>query len=177
MGRLSTRAHVARRRREDYMSAARAGAVKRILCPTDFSDSAAVAERQAAGLAGPLGAEIVFVHVATQAPLWRESLLTAELLGVFEAQRRWAEDALAKRAEALKAEGVTARGVVKVGAPWQEIVRLATDEHADMIVMGTQGRTGLDRLLLGSVAERVVRNAPCPVLTVRPHPDDEGDPL
>jgi len=63
---------------------------------------------------------------------------------------------------------------VKVGAPWQEIVRLAADEHADMIVMGTQGRSGLDRLLLGSVAERVVRHAPCPVLTVRPHPDDEG---
>jgi nucleotide-binding universal stress UspA family protein len=54
-----------------------------------------------------------------------------------------------------------------VGVPWQEIVRLAVEEHADMIVMGTQGRTGLERLLLGSVAERVIRQAPCPVVTVR----------
>jgi nucleotide-binding universal stress UspA family protein len=156
------------------MSAVAAGAVKRIVCPTDFSDSATAAERQAVRLGLALGAELVFVHVATQAPLWREGLLTAELLGVFEAQRRWAENALAKRAEALKAEGVAARGLVKIGTPWQEIVRLAADEHADMIVMGTQGRSGLDRLLVGSVAERVVRHAPCPVLTVRPHQDDEG---
>jgi nucleotide-binding universal stress UspA family protein len=63
---------------------------------------------------------------------------------------------------------------VRVGGAWSEIVRLATEEHADMIVMGTQGRTGLHRLLLGSVAERVIRQAPCPVLTVRPHPEDSS---
>jgi nucleotide-binding universal stress UspA family protein len=98
------------------------------------------------------------------------------LLGVFEAQRKWAEDTLAQRATALAAEGVTARGVVRVGAPWSEIVNLAREEHADMIVMGTQGRTGLDRLLLGSVAERVIRQAPCPVLTVRPTQERKGGP-
>jgi len=52
-------------------------------------------------------------------------------------------------------------------------VRLAAEEHADMIVMGTQGRAGLERLLLGSVAERVIRQAPCPVLTVRPDTDNQ----
>ena len=57
--------------------------------------------------------------------------------------------------------------------PTLEIVRLAAEERADMIVMGTQGRTGLDRLLLGSVAERVIRRAPCPVLTVRPDTDEQ----
>jgi nucleotide-binding universal stress UspA family protein len=51
---------------------------------------------------------------------------------------------------------------------------VAADEHADMIVMGTQGRTGLDRLLLGSVAERVIRHASCPVLTVRPNLESQG---
>ena len=80
---------------------------------------------------------------------------------------------LAARAAALAGDGVTARAVVKVGVAWEEIVRLAAEEHADMIVMGTQGRTGLDRLLLGSVAERVIRQAPCPVLTVRPEIDNQ----
>jgi nucleotide-binding universal stress UspA family protein len=150
--------------------------MKQIVCPTDFSDSATVAERQAAQLARALGAEILLVHVATEAPLWREGFVTPELREVFGAQRRWAEKALAGRAEALKAEGITARSVVKTGAPWREIVQLAKEEHADVIVMGTQGRTGLDRLMLGSVAERVIRHAPCPVLTVRVPQDDEGGP-
>jgi nucleotide-binding universal stress UspA family protein len=148
--------------------------VKRIVCPIDFSDAAAPAERQAVALARALGAEIVLLHVASEAPLWREPLGTPGVRAVFEAQRKWAADTLAERAVALAAEGVSARGVLKVGVPWQEIVRLAADEKADMIVMGTQGRTGLDRLLLGSVTERVVRQAPCPVLTVRPDNRDSG---
>jgi nucleotide-binding universal stress UspA family protein len=148
--------------------------MKRIVCPTDFSEAAAAAEREAVRLAIAFGAEIVLVHVASEAPLWRESVFTDSLLGVFEAQRKWAQDTLAARAAALAAERVAARGVVRVGGAWSEIVRLATEEHADMIVMGTQGRTGLHRLLLGSVAERVIRQAPCPVLTVRPHPEDSS---
>ncbi len=141
--------------------------MKRIVCPTDFSERAAPAERQAVGLAKAMGAEVVLVHVAIEAPLWREGLNTRDVRAVFETQRKWAADTLAARALALAADGVVARTVVRVGRPWDEIVRLAAEEHADMIVMGTQGRTGLDRLLLGSVAERVIRRAPCPVLTVR----------
>jgi nucleotide-binding universal stress UspA family protein len=141
--------------------------VKRLVCPTDFSEAAEPAERQAADLARSLGAEIVLLHVTSEAPLWRESLATPEIRAVFEAQRRWATDTLAERAAALAGQGISARVLVTVGVPWEEIVRVASAERADMIVMGTQGRTGLDRLLLGSVAERVVRLAPCPVLTVR----------
>ena len=148
--------------------------MKRIVCPTDFSDAAVAAERQALPLARAFGAEIVLLHVATEAPLWRESVFSANLAAVFEAQRKWTEDALAQRAVGLAAEGVPARSVVRVGAAWSEIVRVAADEHADMIVMGTQGRTGLDRLLLGSVAERVIRHASCPVLTVRPNRESQG---
>jgi nucleotide-binding universal stress UspA family protein len=141
--------------------------VKRLVCPTDFSERAAPAERQAVGLAKALGAELVLVHVGTEAPLWREGLYTPSVRAVFEAQHKWAANTLAERVAALAADGVAARAVVRVGVPWDEIVRLAAEEHAEMIVMGTQGRTGLDRLLLGSVAERVIRRAPCPVLTVR----------
>ena len=147
--------------------------MKRIVCPTDFSERAAPAERQAVRLAKALGAELVLAHVGTEAPLWREGFYTPDVRAVFESQRKWAADTLADRVVALAADGVVARAVVRVGLPWEEIVRLATDEHADMIVMGTQGRTGLDRLLLGSVAERVIRRAPCPVLTVRPNTEPQ----
>ena len=148
--------------------------MKRILCPTDFSEAAGPAERQAVALAKVLGAELVLLHVASEAPLWRETLGTAEVRKVFESQHKWVSDALAERAVALQAEGLSARSLVKVGVPWEEIVQAAADERADLIVMGTLGRTGLDRLLLGSVADRVVRRAPCPVLTVRPTGGDNG---
>ncbi|HXD96793.1 MAG TPA: universal stress protein [Candidatus Acidoferrum sp.] len=147
--------------------------MKRIVCPTDFSERAAPAERQAVRLARALGAELVLAHVGSEAPLWREGLYTPDVRAVFEGQRKWAADTLAVRAAELAAEGVATRSVVRVGEPAVEIVRLAAEEHADMIVMGTQGRTGLERLLLGSVAERVIRQAPCPVLTVRPDTDEQ----
>lgn len=151
--------------------------MKRIVCATDFSERAVAAERHAARLARALGAELVLAHVGTEAPLWREGFYTPDVRAVFEGQRKWAADTLGARVEALAAQGVAARVVVRVGLPWEEIVRLAAEEHADMIVMGTQGRTGLDRLLLGSVAERVIRRAPCPVLTVPPDiPEQESAP-
>ncbi|HEU4367758.1 MAG TPA: universal stress protein [Methylomirabilota bacterium] len=148
--------------------------MKCLVCATDFSEAAAAAERQAGALARVLGAELLLLHVASEAPLWRETLGTPAVRAVFEAQRKWATDTLAERAVALAAQGVSSRSLLKVGVPWEEIVRVAGDEGAEMIVMGTQGRTGLDRLLLGSVAERVVRRAPCPVLTVRPDNRDNG---
>ena len=121
-----------------------------------------------ADLAGALGAELVLLHVTSEAPLWGETLYTPKVRAVFDSQRRWAADALAERVAALAGAGVTARAVVTTGVAWSEIVKAATDEKADVIVMGTHGRTGLDRIFLGSVAERVLRHATCPVLTVRP---------
>jgi nucleotide-binding universal stress UspA family protein len=89
---------------------------------------------------------------------------------VHEAQRRWATAQLAERVARAEAGGVAARSVLPVGVPHREIVKAAEKERADLLVIGTHGRTGLDRVLLGSIAERVVRLAPCPVLTVRPRP-------
>jgi nucleotide-binding universal stress UspA family protein len=113
----------------------------------------------------------------TLASPWSGLLYTPEMRAVFDSQRTWAADALAARVAALAAQGVGARAVVVDGQPDVEIVRVAAEHHAQMIVMGTQGRTGLDRLLLGSVAERVVRTAPCPVLTVRPGPPRNIGPV
>ena len=81
-----------------------------------------------------------------------------------------ADDKLAKWAETARAEGRRVRVAVRVRIPYEEILDLATDELADLVVIGTQGRTGIPHVLLGSVAERVVRLAPCPVLSVRARP-------
>jgi nucleotide-binding universal stress UspA family protein len=78
--------------------------------------------------------------------------VTAEL-------ERWAGEA--------KKREITVRVVMRRGSPSTEIVALASEEHADLLVIGTHGRGGVSRALLGSVADRVIRTAPCPVLTVR----------
>ena len=67
-------------------------------------------------------------------------------------------------------KGLPARGVVLAGYPAEEILKAAETEQADLIVMGTHGRTGIDRIIFGSVAEMVVKTAACPVLTVKPRP-------
>ena len=144
----------------------------KILCATDFSEPGQAAETEALALARGLGAELIYVHVAVEAMLYGEApVAMGDVTRVYEAQRRWAEDTLRTRAAGAEARGVTSRWVLRVGVPFEQIVAAAADEKVDMIVIGTHGRSGLNRLLLGSVAERVVRVAPCPVLTVRPKPD------
>lgn len=139
----------------------------RLLHPTDFSETAEQAEAQAVALARALGAEIVLLHIAVETPLYSEGGLGVQTQQIYEAQREWAEQTLEARTVALRALGVQARWVRRVGVPFEEIVAAAAAERADMIVMGTHGRSGLNRLLLGSVADRVIRLAPCPVLAVR----------
>jgi universal stress protein A len=139
-----------------------------ILHPTDFSETALTAEAQAIAMARALGAELLIIHVASDGMLYGETTFgRAELERVYEAQRAWAHDALAAREAAARAAGVAARSIVCVGVPAEEIVRVAAEEHPTMIVIGTHGRSGLGRLMLGSVTDRVIRMAPCPVLTVR----------
>jgi nucleotide-binding universal stress UspA family protein len=81
--------------------------------------------------------------------------------------RRWAERHLAKLREKAKAAGVRAVALMMDGEPAQQIVRAARSKRADLIVVGTHGRTGLNKFFVGSVAQRVVVTAPCPVVTVR----------
>ncbi|MBI1727827.1 MAG: chaperonin GroEL [Candidatus Rokubacteria bacterium] len=140
----------------------------KILHPTDFSESAVNAEAKAVELARALGGEVILLHVAGQPMLYGESVIgMADVVEFYRGQRTWAEQRLGERAAAIRATGVAARVVVDEGVPASEILRRAEAEKADMIVMGTEGRTGLNRVLVGSVAERVVRLAACPVLTVR----------
>lgn len=140
-----------------------------IVVATDFSDAAAAGEAQALRFASRFAAELVFVHVAVESTLYGEGVFgMADVRAVYEAARRWATGRLEERVAAAKEAGLRARAALRVGVPHEEIVRAAAEEKAEMVVVGTHGRSGLDRVLLGSVAERVVRLTPCPVLTVRP---------
>lgn len=147
---------------------AASGPFTRILVPTDFSSGSAQAWVVARQLAGQLGAEVVLLHVVVEAPLYSEGPFTMKhARDVFDAARRWAESTLGEWISEAAAAGLEGRWVVATGVPHEEIVAAAARERADLIVLGTHGRGGLDRALLGSVADRVIRLAACPVLSVR----------
>jgi nucleotide-binding universal stress UspA family protein len=135
------------------------------LVPTDFSRTAAEALRYAVPLARQLGGQITLLHVLD----W--PVVPAEL-GVALTDEvtltRAAQAALDKLARATVPDELLAGAVVRTGRSYLEIARAAQTLKADFVVLATHGRTGVQRALLGSTAERVVRHAPCPVLTVRP---------
>jgi universal stress protein A len=140
----------------------------KIVHPTDFSPGAEDARALALRLASALGAELILLHVAVEAPPFREGLMrVGELAQLFEEQRAWARQALEERAAYCRGQGVPTLARVVVGVPYQKIVDTAKQEGADFIVMGTHGRGALERFFLGSVADRVIRAAPCAVVTTR----------
>lgn len=144
--------------------------ISRILSPVDFSDTSDHAVEYAVELAKGLGAEIHLLHVY-QLPMY--SMPDGALLAGPDVATRimdTARESLDALAQRLADRGVTVERHLTEGVPHQEIDRVAKEVGADLIVMGTHGRTGLGHLLLGSVAERVVRIVPVPVLTVR-HPE------
>ena len=112
--------------------------------------------------------EVILLHVSVETPLYNEGMRAlVEPRKVYEAQRAWAESTLAARAAEIRGTGVSAHGIVRSGVAVDEILKMAGDEACDLIVIGTHGRGGLSRFFLGSVADRIVRLAPCPVMTVR----------
>jgi len=113
-------------------------------------------------LGAQLGAELILIHVLVETPI-----AIQQPRDVFDAARAWVVNALGEWTATAKAAGLSTRWVLKTGVPHAEIVGAAAEEHADLIVIGTHGRGGIDRALLGSVTDRVVRLAPCPVVTVR----------
>src|SRR5262249_34495537 len=141
--------------------------VTRILVPTDFSVCSMVALRQAEEMAQRFRATIVLLYVD-------QSLVESSELA--RTRRTAADDELLSLVTLLRSRGVAARSMVRSGVPADEIMAAAEAERADMIVMGTHGRTGLSHVLVGRVAETVVRHAPCPVLTIREAADEEFRP-
>jgi len=135
----------------------RAIAVRRVLFPTDFSPSSLHALRYAEEVARRFDAELLVLFVDFAPSMYDPSQDDVP------ASKRALEGAV----EVLRSRGVHASGVYRRGAAADEIVRAAASEQADLVIMSTHGRTGLTHVLMGSVAESVVRRAPCPVMTVR----------
>jgi nucleotide-binding universal stress UspA family protein len=148
---------------------------RKILCPTDFSEPSYEALKAAGELAHHFGAELCIVHVISPVPIMPVGAEpTAFNVGLYEQElmassRKSLEEVLSH----LETKEVRARLIVVRGNPADEIASISDEEHVDLIVIATRGRTGLDRLIFGSVAEKVVRLARCPVLTVTGQPDKE----
>jgi nucleotide-binding universal stress UspA family protein len=139
---------------------------QRIVVATDFSDSSEAAWALAQRVAAALRSEVVLAHVYATPLAHGEPGPGDDTAGVYEQAERWVEDTLARWASAARERGIAVRTIVRTGTAHEEIVALAEEERADVVVMGTHGRAGLERALIGSVADRVIRLAPCPVLTV-----------
>jgi universal stress protein A len=139
--------------------------LKKILVPVDFSEPSRKALHYAISLAKPFKAEILLVHVV-------ESVLPPPDAVIVESAALAAalnEEAAKRLSEWRKkaASQAKVQEVLLTGTPYREIVDTAGQSKTDLIVLGTHGRTGLTRLLIGSTAERVMHQAPCPVLVVR----------
>ncbi|NLW50672.1 MAG: universal stress protein [Candidatus Brocadiaceae bacterium] len=150
--------------------------IRRIVCAVDFSDSSDHAQRYAVGLAEVFDAELRILHVVEPPFLPTYSLagvpnLALPIEEVEDAARKHLQQAV----EACRAVHADTEGILRTGSPFVEIINCARETEADLIVVGTHGRTGLSHMLIGSVAEKVVRKAPCPVLSVK-HPDHSFSP-
>ena len=142
--------------------------IKRILFATDFSEGSSNSLPYAVSIAKKYGAKLYFVHVVydvAKTSGWYVPHVSLE--EVYKDMEKNAKVQLEKSfIEEMRGYKDVEYSVLK-GVPYEEISRFAEENKIDLIVIGTQGRKGLDRMLFGSTAEQVVRHAPCPVLTVR----------
>ncbi|MCG3116968.1 MAG: universal stress protein [Candidatus Manganitrophus sp. SA1] len=139
-------------------------AIRKILVPTDFSPHSEQAADYAAMLADGFQAEIVLLHVVEPFPYSVTDTMTVINHG--EALKTIASSLLENARAKLEQNGATVEAHLTRGVPYEEILAWAGKKKIDLIVMGTRGRTGVGHFLLGSVADRVVHLAPCPVLTM-----------
>lgn len=152
--------------------------IKKILAPTDLSSFSAIGVRYACNLAKALGAEVIVAHAvstseftshATSLKITSSGAEADDLLGKLvehhkQLLRQFLEQQLASAAADLKVQQI-----VELGDAHSLIVNWARDKAADLIVMSTHGRSGLPRMILGSVTEKVLRSASCPVLAIPSH--------
>lgn len=134
--------------------------IKRILCPIDFSEFGKAANEYASVLAKSAGATIHYLH----------SSLPEVSYGSYayvDVEQEAAQNLKRLKEVVPTVDGVSAEYCVEFGPPVDQIVKYAKENDVDLIVMGTHGRTGLRRMLMGSVAEGVVRKAECPVLAIK----------
>jgi len=142
---------------------------RRILHASDFSAASNAAFKKAIEMAKASRAELLIVHVINPIiPVAGEGYVSPKMYeGLAESTRAWARKQLERLLAKAKKSGVRGKGVLAEGAAHEQIARIAKTKRADLVVMGTHGRSGFAKLFLGSVAGRVVTAAPCPVLTVK----------
>jgi nucleotide-binding universal stress UspA family protein len=143
--------------------------IAKIIAPTDLSKLSRAALRYAMDLAVTQDAEVVVYHVISEDGDWfdKDDALNPAMALVPKQKQRLAEFVKENCAEFFGK--VKIDEIVEVGVPYKEIVHKAEEEKADLIVMSTHGRTGLEQVMVGSVTAKVVARATCPVLSIRPH--------
>lgn len=144
--------------------------IRRIVVPTDFAECSLPAVRLGAELADKFGSELILLHVVQDLALaMPDAVMPTPLpppdLGQLTDA---AKTGLANLIERENLGRLNPRVEIRIGSPVSEIVAAAGDLKADLLCVGTHGRTGLAHLILGSQAERIIRESPCPVLTVKP---------
>ena len=142
----------------------------KILCPTDFSEPSLCAFIAANEMAHHFDSEVLLLNVHNPVPRMPKprvaaSETTFDLSAYHEALRKNTEEALATIRDSVLNETTRSRLIVRMGKPAEEILALAAEEQVDAIFMATRGRSGIGHLVFGSVAEKVVRSAQCPVMT------------
>lgn len=147
--------------------------LRRILVATDFSACSKEAVDSAAHLASCFSAELFLLHVF-EPPFYTMEGLDTRIHPEVDRWVRGLRETESKKldgeAEAVKRRGINVRPYFKEGSPLDEILHVAEETGADLIVLGTHGRRGVDRFVMGSVADRVTRRAPCSVLIIREKP-------
>ena len=141
----------------------------RILVPTDFSKHSHNALTYAAAFAEKFGAELYLLHVVQDLALFIPEAVSVAppVTPPIEQMTAAVKEALQRAVREEKLDRFTVHCEVREGTPFYEIIQFAKESDIDLIIMGTHGHSGLVHVLLGSVTEKVVRKAPCPVLTVR----------
>lgn len=137
----------------------------KILVPVDFSEHSTKALKYAIAFAEQFGAELVVVHIVEQMMYPGDWMYPPIAVTEWAGEKR--EQVLGKLAELTASAKVKTEHMVRIGRAWQEIGEIAIEKECDLVVIATHGYTGLKHVLLGSVAEKVIRHAHCPVLTVR----------
>ena len=152
--------------------------LKKILLPTDFSGCANYALPYAAAIARATKAQIICVHVVepvVPAVGYTGLADPMPIADISEQLEESAERQLPKLAECEECTGINVEEVIVHGDAAAEIVRVASEQEVDLIVISSHGRTGFGRIIFGSTAESVVRHASCPVLVVKPPPEEETE--
>lgn len=139
---------------------------RRILLPTDGSVNAEKAVAHGVELAGAIGAEVIALYVIDTSSFVSlpETFIWENMRDLLVEEGKKALKLVEKSAKKRK---VKVRTAIKEGSPSKEIVNTADEEKADLIIMGTAGRTGLDKFFLGSISEKVLRSAQCPVMVIK----------